>query len=354
MTEALPEVELQEIATLYGDCAHQFSGKTFLISGGCGFLGRYFVEFLEYLNSTVLKKPCTVIVLDNLITASDTGAHISALPNVTFLKHDVAQPIEWKQPVDYVIHAAGVASPHYYRRYPLETVEAATLGTRNMLELARQHNVEGFLFLSSSEIYGDPDPMNLPTNESYRGNVSCIGPRACYDESKRLGETFCSIFHDRDGLAVKIARPFNVYGPAMMENDYRVLPNFARRIKGGQALQVYGDGTQTRTYCYISDAINGFLRTLVRGTPGEAYNIGHSHPELSVTELAAEVSSVQGDHVKVEFIDYPGSYPSGEPMRRCPDLAKAQSHLGYQPTVELRDGLRRFFDWASQAYTGVT
>ena len=354
MTEALPEAELKEIASLYGDCVHEFSGKTFLISGGCGFLGRYFVEFLEYLNSGVLKKPCKVIVLDNLITADDTSTHIGDLPNVTFFKHDVAQPIDWQQPVDYIIHAAGVASPHYYGKYPLETVEAATLGTKNMLQLARRHKVEAFLFLSSSEIYGDPDPMNLPTSETYRGNVSCIGPRACYDESKRLGETFSSIFHSRYGVAVKIARPFNVYGPAMLENDYRVLPNFAKCIAGGQALQVYGDGTQTRTYCYISDAINGFLRTLVHGTPGEAYNIGHSHPEISVGELAAEVQNVRGNNVKVEFIEYPGSYPSGEPMRRCPDLAKARSELGYQPTVDLRDGLRRFLDWASRAYTGAS
>ena len=353
MPGSVPTADIREITELLGDAAHGFAGKTFLISGGCGFLGRYFVELLVYLNVNLLKTPCKIIVLDNLLTANDDNAGINDIPNVTFVEHNIAEAFYWHEPITHIIQAAGIASPYYYRRYPIETIEVSTLGTKNMLELARHHHVEGYLFLSSSEIYGDPDPGHIPTEESYRGNVSCLGPRACYDESKRLGETLCSIFHDRYRVPTKIVRPFNVYGPGMRERDYRVLPNFASRIVAGAPLHIYGDGRQTRTFCYITDAINGILRTLVEGTPGEAYNIGNSQPEISIGDLAREMESVLERDIGVDFKGYPDSYPPDEPMRRCPDLTKARQDLGYIPTVDLRTGLHRFLNWAHQNYTGL-
>ena len=178
--------DVREIVQLLGDTTHRLSGKTLLISGGGGFLGRYFVEVLVFLNDQVFKKPCKIVVLDKLITSGKDSASIKDLPNVTFVEHDVVHPFQWDEPLHYIIQAAGIASPYYYRKYPLETLEVATLGTKNMLQLAHRHHVESLLFFSSSESYGDTDPVHVPTSESYRGNVSCTGPRACYDESKRL------------------------------------------------------------------------------------------------------------------------------------------------------------------------
>jgi UDP-glucuronate decarboxylase len=193
----------------------------------------------------------------------------------------------------------------------------------------------------------------VPTQESYRGNVSCHGPRACYDESKRVGETLCYIFHELHGTVTTIIRPFNVYGPGMQETDYRVLPNFASRIKAGKPLNIYGQGNQTRTFCYITDALTGFLLAILKGVPGEAYNIGNTRPELSMLELVRNVESVLGRSVPLNLIEYPDSYPADEPMRRCPDIRKARIQLQYDPRVTLEEGLRRFLTWSNQHYKGI-
>jgi UDP-glucuronate decarboxylase len=344
--------DIAEIVRALGDEARAFEGKTVLLSGGRGFLGRYFTQVFAHLNEKVFKKPCTLLVLDNLITAGHEGAKTQKIPHHTFIKHNVVKPFKTKKKIDFILQAAGIASPYYYRAFPLETLEVATLGTKNMLNLAKEHQAK-LLYFSSSEIYGDPDPKHVPTPESYRGNVSCHGPRACYDESKRLGETLCGIFHVKFGTQVSIVRPFNVYGPGMQETDYRVLPNFANRLKAGQPLKVYGSGKQTRTFCYITDAVNGFLRALAIGLPGEAYNIGNPTPEISMVQLVKETEKALGRRVPHDVIEYPDSYPADEPNRRCPDIRKARLQLRYAPKVELQDGLRRFFTWADQVYAGV-
>ena len=239
--------DIDEVIERIRDAAKDFSGKNVFLTGGRGFLGRYFMEVFDRLNKDVLDKPVTLTVLDNLITAGKEGAEIPDFDYIKFIQHDVIQPYDHDGKLDYVIHAAGIASPYYYRAYPLETLEVAISGTRNMLELAEKSNAR-FSFFSSSEIYGDPDAKHVPMRESYRGNVSCQGPRACYDESKRVGETLCYIYHTQNGTKTNTIRPFNVYGPGMQETDYRVLPNFASRIKSGDPLHIYGDGTQTRTF----------------------------------------------------------------------------------------------------------
>jgi UDP-glucuronate decarboxylase len=343
--------DLNEIAEGIRDLAPELEGRHLLITGGRGFLGRYFTAALARLNVDVLGKPLTVTAVDNLITAGAEGGRVEPLPYTTFIRHDITQPLELDRPPDFILHAAGIASPYYYRAYPLETLDVAVTGTRRMLELARQTGAR-ILFFSSSEIYGDPDPRAVPILESYRGNVSCQGPRACYDESKRLGETLCYIYHDRFGVFVCTVRPFNVYGPGMQESDYRVLPNFASRLKARLPLLVYGRGNQTRTFCYVSDAIVGFLRALLKGVPGEAYNIGNPEPEISMLELVKEIEAVLGRPVEYTLATYPDSYPADEPQRRCPDIRKARLQLGYQPRVTLREGLRRFLSWADEVYTG--
>jgi UDP-glucuronate decarboxylase len=351
MSAFLLPSDIDEIVERLSPAAQAFAGKTVLLTGGRGFLGRYFMEVFGALNTKVLKEPVTLVAMDNMITAGKEGAEVPDLPNVEFIRHDVIQPFQWDRPLDYVIHAAGIASPFYYRAYPLETLEVAISGTRRMLELADKHDAR-FTFFSSSEIYGDPDPKHVPMAESYRGNVSCQGPRACYDESKRVGETLCYIFHNSNGTHTNTIRPFNVFGPGMQETDYRVLPNFASRIKGGQPLHVYGTGNQTRTFCYITDAIVGFLLVVLKGVAGEAYNIGNPEPEISMVDLVKRIEKVSSRPVAYDVVEYPDSYPADEPNRRAPDIRKARLQLGYDPTVSLDDGLKRFLDWSDTVYTG--
>jgi UDP-glucuronate decarboxylase len=329
----------------------RLAGKTVLITGAHGFLGRYFTALFLAANERNPKSPIRLVLLDNHITSQpESGDQLDK--SAQFIQHDVIKPLTLKSQIDYVIHAAGIASPFYYRKYPLETLEVATLGTKNFLKLGQEHPLEGFLFFSSSEIYGDPDPKHVPTSESYRGNVSTLGPRACYDESKRLGETLCLVFHEQYGVPTKMVRPFNIYGPGMKEKDYRVLPNFANRIKGKKPIHVYGSGKQTRTFCYVNDAIVGFTKVLLDGTPGQAYNIGNPIPEISMLELAQTIEKVLGRSISIDLVEYPDSYPSDEPQRRCPDIEKASLQLGYSPNITLEEGLRRFLDWALKTYEG--
>lgn len=355
MTEFALSTDIDEIVDRLAEPAKVLAGKTVLLTGGRGFLGRYFMAVFDALNEKVLDAPVRVVALDNLITAGKTGSDIPDYEHVRFVQHDVIKPFDWDEAVggglDYVLHAAGIASPFYYRAYPLETLEVAVSGTRNMLDLADRHDAR-FAFFSSSEIYGDPDPAHVPMQESYRGNVSCQGPRACYDESKRVGETLCYIFHTQNGTHTNTIRPFNVFGPGMQETDYRVLPNFASRLKGGQPLNVYGTGNQTRTFCYITDAMVGFMLVMLKGVAGEAYNIGNPKPEISMVELVQRIEGVLTKPVAHNVIEYPDSYPADEPNRRAPDIRKARLQLEYEPAVDLDDGLKRFLDWSDRVYTG--
>lgn len=339
--------ETQEIINKLGDLVHRFSGKTVLLSGGAGFLGRHINAVIKQLNHSILKEPCRLVSVDNFIT-SDSRVHHnhSDNPHVLNVWADVTQPLPFRQDLDFIIHAAGLASPVYYMKYPLETIESAVQGTKNLLELARRNpKLEGLLFFSSSEIYGDPDPRSVPTPETYHGYVSSVGPRACYDESKRLGETLVTIYHDRYKVPATIVRPFNVFGPGMTHNDRRVIPMFTYEALNGRPLPVHGDGHQTRTFCYITDAIAGFLQVLLLGKTGEAYNIGTAENEISMRNLAELYTKIVPGSTH-SLIDYPETYPAGEPQRRCPDLTKAASHLGYSPTVGLEEGLSRFVAWA--------
>ena len=351
MAEFLLEKDINQIVENIKDVSNQFSGKTVLLTGGRGFLGRYFMSIFNLLNKQVLKEKVKVIVLDNLITSGKEGSEIPSYENIEFINHNVIKNFITDKKIDFIIHAAGIASPYYYRAYPLETLEVAINGTQNMLKLAELKSAR-LIFFSSSEIYGDPDSKNIPTKESYKGNVSCIGPRACYDESKRVGETLCNIYHNLKGVSTNTIRPFNVFGPGMQETDYRVLPNFTSRIKGNIPLQIYGTGNQTRTFCYITDAMEGFIRVILNGVPGEAYNIGNPNPEISVIELIKKIEAILGKRVKYNKVDYPDSYPADEPNRRCPDILKAKIQVKYEPKIDINEGLKRFLEWSEEAYTG--
>jgi nucleoside-diphosphate-sugar epimerase len=236
-------------------------------------------------------------------------------------------------------------------------MDANVNGLRTLLEYcklqrARPNPVEGFLFYSSSEIYGDPDPDNIPTSETYRGNVSCTGPRACYDESKRYGETLCVNFTRQYDLPIKAARPFNNYGPGLKISDRRVIPDYARDVLAGRDIVMLSDGSPMRTFCYAADAIVGYYKILVRGRPGEAYNIGVETPEISMRDLAERIAKFgrelfgyQGRVVYQASTD--PDYLVDNPNRRCPVIAKARADLGYDPKVALDEGLRRSLIWYS-------
>ncbi|MBI4022083.1 MAG: NAD-dependent epimerase/dehydratase family protein [Candidatus Andersenbacteria bacterium] len=341
--------------------ASRLSGRTVLISGGAGFLGKYFLGVFDYLNRNELAAPCRVISVDNYITGTKDADFIRRdSEQVLDVWGDVTYPLPVRENIDYIIHAAGLASPVFYMKYPLETIESAVTGVKNLLELGRRNPLQGFLFFSSSEIYGDPDPRAVPTPETYHGNVSSVGPRACYDESKRLAETICTIYQQQYGVPAAIVRPFNVFGPGMRHDDRRVVPMFAHQVLCGQTLPVHGDGHQTRTFCYITDAIIGFLKVLLRGRPGEAYNIGNEDNEISMRELAQEfvdygrvLGGQAAPAARYELIPYPANYPAGEPQRRCPDQTKARNELGFLPRVHFKEGLARFMSWAAaqEAYT---
>ncbi len=342
--------DVDEICASLGDLGQVFAGKRILITGARGFLGRYFTDVFLKLNTTTLSEPCEVIAIDNLLTSGQLGAELPRNRSLAFVNHDIIKPFYPERPVDFVLHLAGIASPYYYRKWPLETLEVATTGLKNVLELAKTSGAR-LLFFSSSEIYGDPDPVHVPTKESYHGNVSCLGARACYDESKRLGETLVRIYQTQFGVKGMIVRPFNVYGPGMQKLDYRVLPNFAARILTREPVNVYGSGKQTRTFCYVTDAIRGFIQVLVNGLAGEPYNIGNPEPEISMLELVQIIERCLPElAVKYQLIEHPDTYPADEPQRRCPDITKARLQLEYEPRVPIEEGLKRFFHWAKTAY----
>ena len=340
--------DIDSVASSLEKEAPVFAGQTILMSGGAGFLGNYIVSTFLRLNETLLKSnPCKVIVMDNFITGSKTNLsdEIKKNPNFQFIEHDVRKPIPENIKADFLIHAAGLASPYYYRKFPLETIEVAVNGTQNFLKFAKEAKAKSMLYFSSSEVYGDPDPNFIPTPENYWGNVSQIGPRACYDESKRLGETLCMTYHQLYNVPVKIVRPFNVYGPGMKVNDYRVIPTFMVRAIKGEHLPVHDRGNQTRTFCYIADATQGFLKILASSKNGEVYNVGRENEEINMVGLATIISELAANKTQVQLVAYPESYPAGEPQRRCPDLTKIKKELDYKPAVDLKTGLARTLSW---------
>ena len=338
----------------------RLSGRSVLIAGGAGFLGYYLVQGALHWNRThCAQSPIQVIVLDNFIRG--VPGWLMALerdPNLRLLKHDITQTLPAAVgDVEYLIHAASIASPTYYRKFPIETMDANVSGLRFLLNysLAQKQKgkpVEGVLYYSSSEIYGDPSGDNIPTPESYRGFVSCTGPRACYDESKRYGETLCVNFARQYGLPIKVARPFNNYGPGLKITDGRVIPDFARNILHDEDIVMFSDGSARRTFCYVADAVAGYYKILVRGGSGEAYNIGVETPEISMAELADRIAALgrelfgyTGKVVRQQSVDK--DYLVDNPSRRCPIITKARTELGYDPQVTIEEGLRRSLIWYS-------
>jgi UDP-glucuronate decarboxylase len=344
------EDDIREIVNSIPDTIRKISGKTILLTGAGGFLGRYFVAVIKYANAQPGFDPIKVVAMDNYVSSIRWNPNEDLDINFEWIYGDAILGAQLPDKYDYIIHAAGIASPQYYRANPLATIDVAVNVTRELLEKAKKDKAR-MLFFSSSEIYGDPFPEFVPTAEDYRGNVSTRGPRACYDESKRMGESLCWVYENYFDVHVSVVRPFNVYGPGMMPKDYRVLPNFAASIARNEELNIYGDGRQTRTFCYITDAIIGFLKVLVDSETPDVFNVGNPLPEISMNELAKIVLDITEMKVESKLSKYPETYPGDEPNRRCPDISRISTKLNFSPQVSLEVGLRRFLGWTQENYT---
>ena len=356
--QGLLQTDLEYICANLREEFGQMAGQSLLITGGGGFLGYYLVLSALHFNQTAGRgQPIRVAVWDNFIRGAPKWlTALEGTSNLAIHRYDLIEALPANMPdFDWIIHAAGIASPPYYRKYPLKTIDANINGLRNLLDRCvvqaeRGRTVKGFLFFSSSEIYGDPAPDAIPTSEDYRGIVSCTGPRACYDESKRFGETLCVIYAQHYGIPTRQARPFNNYGPGLKITDKRVVADFAREIFAGRDLVMHSDGTPTRTFCYAADSITGYYKVLVKGGNGEPYNIGTEKPEISMAELANRLATTAGElfGYRGKVVHQPAleaDYLVDNPNRRCPDIAKARSRLGYDPGISIEEGLRRSLIW---------
>jgi len=338
------------------------AGKKLLLTGAGGFLGYYFIKAILAWNDNNPKKSIQLTALSTFRDGIPEWLNLLKGRNdFVVLKKDITKyTLSSSLIFDYIIHAASFASPTVFREYPVETINANVLGLYKILEYMirrkkKKQPVSGLLFFSSSEIYGDPTEGNIPTPETYRGNVSCTGPRACYDESKRFCETLCINYAKSYGLTIKSARPFNNYGPGMRITNGRVIADFSKDILDNKDIVMFSDGSPSRSFSYIADAIVGYFKILTKGRTGEAYNIGIEGPEISILNLAERMVEIG----KKNF-SYTGkiiikkskdeNYLTDNPNRRRPMLDKARKELGYDPQISIDEGLRRTLYWYSSIY----
>ncbi len=302
----------------------------YVISGGAGFIG-------SHLCDRLLAEGHSVLAIDNLITGCYRNiAHLEGDSRFEFVEADVCRPLTIAGRVDGVLHLASLASPADYLAHPIETLDSGSIGTRNMLELAREHGAT-FLLTSTSECYGDPTVH--PQVETYWGNVNPVGPRSCYDESKRFSEALTMAYHRTYGLRTNIARIFNTYGPRMALNDGRVVPAFLDQALRGAPITVFGDGSQTRSFCYVSDLVDGLYRLMFSD---ERYPVNLGNPvEWRIIDFAEHIQKLVGADVPIEF----KPLPQDDPKQRQPDISKARRLLGWEPRVDLDEGLKQTIEY---------
>jgi len=304
--------------------------KTILVTGGAGFIGSHLCEFL-------LAKGYGVIAMDNLVTGDLSNIeHLRDSKDFRFIHHDVSNHIVVNGDIDFILHFASPASPVDYQKIPIQTLKAGSLGTHNALGLALSKKSK-FLLASTSEVYGDP--LVNPQPESYWGNVNPIGVRGCYDEAKRFSEALTMAYHRVHKLDTKIARIFNTYGPRMRKDDGRVVPNFIGQALANKPITVYGKGKQTRSFCYISDLIEGLYRLIISDL-NEPVNLGNPD-EHTMLEFAEMIKKLSNSRSKIAF----KPLPVDDPHVRCPDIKKAKKELKWQPKVELSAGIKDTVEW---------
>jgi len=304
--------------------------KRILITGGTGFLG-------SHLCDRLIKEGFFVICIDNLITGNiENIRHLLSDKNFLFIRQDVTKYIDIKGRIDYVLHFASPASPKDYLEFPIQTLKVGSLGAHNTLGLAKEKRAK-YMLASTSEVYGDP--LVHPQREDYYGNVNCIGPRGVYDESKRFAEAITLAYHRVHKIDTKIIRIFNCYGPRMRLNDGRVMPNFIYQALNNKPITVYGNGKQTRSFCYLDDMIEGIFR-LMNSKINEPINLGNPE-EFKILELAKMIKDLTSSKSKIIF----KSLPEGDPKQRRPDISKAKRLLKWQPKINLEEGLKKTIEW---------
>jgi len=305
--------------------------KTYLISGGAGFIG-------SNLTARLLADPDNkVVVLDNLITGFEKNIEeFKSNPNYTFIKHDIITPIELEDKFDYILNLACPASPVGYRKNPIKTLEVSSIGTKNMLEIAKRDNAR-FFHTSTSEVYGDP--LEHPQTELYWGHVNSYGERSCYDEAKRYAEALIYYYKKDFGVNTGLIRIFNTYGPKMDPFDGRVVTNFIRQALKDEDITIYGDGKQTRSFCFISDQIEAEIKMIHTDIEGPI-NVGNPN-EFTMLELAEKVIKLTGSKSKLIF----KPMPKDDPKQRKPDISLAKEKLGWEPKVQLEEGLMKTIEW---------
>lgn len=304
-----------------------------VITGGAGFLGSHLADYL-------LKKGHRVIVLDNLVTGRiENIAHLAGNEMFKFIKQDVTQYLYVSEKVDYVWHFASPASPIDYAEIPIQTLKVGSLGTHNALGLALKNKAR-FLLTSTSEVYGDP--LQHPQREDYWGNVNTVGPRGCYDEAKRFAEAITMAYHRTHGLETRIVRIFNTYGPRMRMKDGRVVPAFVSQALRGEPITIYGQGTQTRSFCYCSDLIEGIYRLMMSE---EIYPVNIGNPtELTILDFAREIIALTGAKSQLIHMEL----PIDDPKQRRPDISRAKHLLNWEPQISLREGLEKTIQWFAE------
>jgi dTDP-glucose 4,6-dehydratase len=301
-----------------------------VVTGGAGFLG-------SHLCDAIMARGDSAVCVDNLATGRpDNVAHLIGQPGFTFMEADVSSALDVAGPVDAVAHLASPASPPDYLRLPLETLAVGSHGTENALRLAHRHGAR-FVLASTSEVYGDPAVH--PQTEDYWGNVNPVGPRSVYDEAKRFGEALTRAYRETHGVNAGIIRIFNTYGPRMSARDGRIVTNFITQALNGDPLTIYGDGSQTRSFCYVDDLIRGIMGMIDCAESGPV-NLGNPE-EFTVADFARLVLRVTGSDSQVEHLPL----PVDDPTRRCPVIARASQVLGWQPQIRVEDGVRRTVEW---------
>lgn len=302
-----------------------------VVTGGAGFIG-------SHLTTKLLDQGHQVVVIDNFITGSRKNLeHLSTSEKLTIIEHDISKPIYVAEKIDRIYHLASPASPIDYQKLPIQTLKVGALGTHNILGMAKLHNA-CILLASTSEVYGDP--LVHPQKEDYWGNVNPVGPRGCYDESKRFAEALVVAYRDYHNVKTRIIRIFNTYGPRMRLNDGRVVPAFMSQILAGKDLTIFGDGSQTRSFCYVSDLVRGMMAVMEQDDTNPI-NIGNPL-EITIKEFAEKIIKLNGSKCKLSF----GPLPEDDPKRRRPDISRAKKVLNWEPEITLEAGLKKTMDWA--------
>lgn len=330
----------------------ELKGSTILVTGFAGSLGYSLLHFfLSYGKTLGIKK---VYGIDNYMFGKPKWVERISEHSLFDLRDldIIYDDFTFASSSNIIFHMASLASPVYYRRYPIETIDADVTGLRRLLDFYKNKKLRGFLFYSSSEVYGDPHPSQIPTLETYFGNVNTCGPRACYDESKRFGETLCYNFSREYDMPITIVRPFNNYGPGMRINDQRVVADFAKAVIDNENIIIYSDGTPTRTFDYIPDATIGYIKCALFGR-FEVFNIGSDGPEITITQLAEMYKKIAQEELgyrgKLVYRIHPDKeYLTDNPNRRCPNIEKARRILQYNPKINIEEGIRQYLQYLNR------